>query len=110
MHIVLRQHARGNMMGMRSTATPLRRRMESALKSGEEVCVDFSGVEVTQSVADELLGALILLHGPQIMRRIVLKGCSTTTQEIVRFVARDRAHQRAEKSRSMSSFGAFAPA
>jgi len=92
-HIALQQYAHGHMIGMRSTALPLRRMIEGALADGDEVSIDFSGIEVTQSFVDELLGAVILKHGAQVMSRVVLKGCSTNTRGIVRFVATDRATQ-----------------
>jgi hypothetical protein len=91
--IVLQQHALGRMIGMRSSAVPIRQSIELALKDGHEVEVNFTGVEVTQSFVDELLGALILRDGPEIMQRLILKGCSEQTRGIVKFVAMDRSEQ-----------------
>jgi hypothetical protein len=91
--IALQQHAVGRMMGMRSSAAPIRKTIEHALNEGQEVIVNFTGVEVTQSFVDELLGALILREGPGIMQRLILKGCSEQTRGIVKFVATDRAEQ-----------------
>jgi len=91
--ITLQQHAIGRMLGMRSSAAPLRRTIELALEKEREVVVNFTGVEVTQSFVDELLGALILREGPEIMQRLILKGCSQQTRGIIKFVAADRAEQ-----------------
>ncbi len=91
--IALQQHALGSMMGMRSSALPIRLQIEQALAAGQEVTVNFTGVAVTQSFIDELLGALILRDGPGVLERIVLKGCSEETRGIIRFVASDRAEQ-----------------
>lgn len=91
--IALQQHAIGRMMGMRSSAAPLRKTIEHALDKGQEVIVNFTGVEVTQSFVDELLGALILRDGPEVMQRLILRGCSEQTRGIVRFVAADRTQQ-----------------
>lgn len=91
--IALQQHALGSMIGMRSSALPIRLQMEQALEAGREVVVNFTGVAVTQSFVDELLGALVLRNGPQVMRRIVLKGCSEETRGIIRFVVTDRSEQ-----------------
>lgn len=91
--IALQQHALGSMIGMRSSAHPLRLQIEQALAEGQEVVIDFTGVAVTQSFVDELLGALILRDGPGIMQKIILKGCSEETRGIIRFVASDRAEQ-----------------
>ena len=93
MQIALQQHALGRMIGMRSSAVPIRKTIELALEEEREVIIDFAGVEVTQSFIDELLGALILREGPEIMQRLILKGCSEQTRGIVKFVATDRAEQ-----------------
>lgn len=93
MQIALQQYALGRMIGMRSTAVPIRKSIELALENEQEVIVNFAGIEVTQSFVDELLGALILRAGPKIMQRLVLKGCSEQTRGIVKFVAADRAEQ-----------------
>ena len=63
------------------------------MDKGQEVIVNFTGVEVTQSFVDELLGALILRDGPEVMQRLILRGCSEQTRGIVRFVAADRTQQ-----------------
>lgn len=86
------------MIGMRSSAVPIRRMIESALHDGDEVAVNFEGVEVTQSFVDELIGAVILRQGPEVLNRLVLKGCSHATRNIVQFVANDRANQYATLS------------
>ena len=91
--IALQQHALGSMIGMRSSTLPIRLQVEQALAEGQEVVTNFTGVAVTQSFVDELLGALILRDGPGIMQKIVLKGCSEETRGIIRFVTSDRAEQ-----------------
>jgi len=91
--IALQQHALSSMIGMRSTARPIRQQIEQALSAGQEVVINFTGVAVTQSFVDELLGSLILRDGPGVMQRIVLKGCSEETRGIIRFVASDRTEQ-----------------
>lgn len=91
--IALQQHALSSMIGMRSSARPIRLEIEQALGAGQEVVVNFTGVAVTQSFVDELLGALVLRDGPGVMQRIVLKGCSEETRGIIRFVVSDRAEQ-----------------
>jgi STAS-like domain of unknown function (DUF4325) len=91
--IALQQHALGSMIGMRSSALPIRQELDRALKMGAEVVLDFTGLSVTQSFIDELLGALILRDGPDVLQKIVLKGCSEETRGIIRFVATDRAEQ-----------------
>lgn len=91
--IALQRHALGSMMGMRSSALPIRLQIEQALDAGQEIVINFTGVAVTQSFVDELLGALILRYGPGIMQRLIFKGCSEETRGIIRFVASDRSEQ-----------------
>jgi hypothetical protein len=91
--IALQQYSQGRMIGMRSTAIPIRKMIERALDSGDDVSINFAGIEVTQSFVDELLGAVILRQGPEVMNRLILKGCSEDTRGIVRFVAADRTEQ-----------------
>jgi len=72
---------------------PLREQAEFALARGSEVAFDFAGIEVTQSFVDELIGALILRHGPDVLERLVFKSCSDDVRAIVEFVAADRCDQ-----------------
>jgi hypothetical protein len=58
-----------------------------------EVALDFSGVEATQSFIDELVGVLILKHGPDILDRLIFKACTENVRAIVEFVAADRCDQ-----------------
>lgn len=89
----LKPHAHGRMLGTRSAAAPVREQAEEVLRGSGEVVVDFTGIEVTQSFVDELLGVLILRYGCDILQRIVLKGCSDDVRAIIEFVASDRCDQ-----------------
>jgi len=91
--ISLIQHAHGRLIGARETAVPLRLPVEQALAVGAEVVFDFSGVEVTQGFVDELIGALILKRGPDVLAQMVFKACSDEVRAIIEFVASDRADQ-----------------
>lgn len=80
------------MLGTRSAAAPIRARIEAALAGDHaDVRIDFSGVDVTQSFVDELLGMLILRHGETVLGRLAFEGCTEDTRAIIRFVARSRA-------------------
>lgn len=96
--IVLQPVASGRMVGMRSNAVPLRKQVELAISGGKDVAINFQGVEATQSFVDELVGALILKHGPGVLSRVVFQNCSDSVRAIVRFVAADRADQFARSS------------
>lgn len=85
--------ARGHLAGTRSSATPLREEAELILARDGEVVFDFAGIEVTQSFVDELVGVVILRHGPDILDRIVFRACSDDVRAIIEFVAADRCDQ-----------------
>lgn len=85
--------ARGHFVGTRATAATLREQVEIALGQGNEVVFDFSGVEATQSFVDELIGALILRQGPDILNSLIFKSCSDDVRAVIEFVAADRCDQ-----------------
>lgn len=92
-HLMLRAQTKGRLAAVRSVAVPVREQAEEALAQGGEVVFDFAGIEVTQSFIDELVGALILRQGPEILERIIFKSCSDDTRAIIEFVATDRCDQ-----------------
>jgi hypothetical protein len=92
-NITLTQYARGHLVGARSTAMPLREQVETALAEGAEIVFDFSSLGATQSFIDELVGVLILRHGPDILERLIFKSCSDDVRAIIEFVAADRCDQ-----------------
>jgi hypothetical protein len=91
--IHLQPLAKGRLVGMRSTASPLRAEVEQAISLGADVVLDFGGLDATQSFVDELVGMAILRHGPDILGRMEFKNCTESVRAIVRFVAADRADQ-----------------
>lgn len=99
--ISLFSYAAGKTLGIRTRATPIRLDVETALARGDDVLIDFTGVSLTQSFADELVGALVLHRGPTVLERLTLKGCSDAVRTILKFVAADRSAQ--FRNRSLSS-------
>lgn len=91
--IALREHAHGRLIGARTSAVPLRLQVEDTLAKGYEVVFDFSGVEVTQSFVDALIGELVLKRGPEVLAQMVFKSCSDEVRAIIEFVAADRVDQ-----------------
>jgi len=83
----------GSLASTRIMASPLRDQAEGLLLQGNEVVFDFKGIHITQSFADELIGALILHHGPTILDNIIFKACSDDVRAILEFVAADRSDQ-----------------
>ncbi len=79
-----------NLLGTRFIAKTIRTSIEDALSHSDHVEVDFSGVEVTQSFIDELLGPLLLRKGPQLLTRLAFRGCSENAQAVIRFVVTER--------------------
>jgi hypothetical protein len=79
-----------NLLGTRFSAKKIRESIDAALLSSENVEVDFTGVEVTQSFVDELLGPLILQAGAGLLDRLAFRGCSQNVQAVIRFVVSSR--------------------
>lgn len=94
MDVYLRDFTRSSVLGQRHTARPIREHINNQLALEDRVRIDFSGLEVTQSFADELLGALVLEHGPDVVSKLTFAGCSDSVKGIITFVIRDRVHQR----------------
>lgn len=93
MDVYLKDFTRTPVLGQRHTARPIRDRINQQLKLEGQVRIDFSGLEITQSFADELVGALVLEHGPDVVPRLSFAGCSDSVKGIITFVIRDRVHQ-----------------
>lgn len=91
--ISLQAFAKSKTIGIRALAVPIRLEAERVLRQGREVVLDFSGVGVTQSFVDELVGAVILRQGPDVLSKIIFKGCSEDVRDILKFVTADRSEQ-----------------
>lgn len=62
-------------------------RIEPALGAGDEVVIDFSGVEgATQSFVHALLAETVRRYGPEVLDRLVFKGCSEPVRKIIGIV------------------------
>jgi hypothetical protein len=79
--------------GTRSSARPLREELGQLLAGNNEVMLDFAGVEATQSFIDELVGHLVLRHGPDLLSLLIFKSCSDELKAIIQFVISDRLDQ-----------------
>ncbi len=84
-------------LGMRGSATPLRKQIENQLDSGSDVVIDFSGKEATQSFVDELVGSLVLRRGRDVISRMTFKNCPDNVKSIIKFVINDRFQQLTEE-------------
>jgi hypothetical protein len=59
-----------------------------SLEKGDEVILDFSGVEdATQSFVHALISDLFRKYGADVLDRIKFKGCSETVEKIISIVA-----------------------
>jgi hypothetical protein len=77
-------------VGTRLAAHDLRSRLEQLLAANVEVEIDFTGVRVSQSFADELIGLALLRHGPDVLQKVIFKGCSDSVRAVIEFVITDR--------------------
>ena len=94
------EHTHEKFLGSRFRARELREEVERLLARADEVMLDFTGMKsLTQSFVDELVGVLVLEHGPDVVRRLVFKGCSEDIKEILNFVVSTRSEDYLRKNR-----------
>ena len=76
----------------RETGFGFRAAIESVLQTDEEtVILDFSCIRnATQSCLDEMIGVLIMAHGPDVLRRLRFRGCRPTVRSLIEYVIADR--------------------
>lgn len=86
----LSEHTRSRFLGTRYQGRPLRAELEAALARHEEVSLNFSGLNVTQSFIDEMIGVLVLKNGPRILGKLVFEGCSEDVKSVIQFVVDSR--------------------
>ena len=75
-----------NVLGTRYSAIDFRKRIERQLESCPSVEINFSGVFVTQSFVDELLGPLILRMGMSALERLTFSCCGEEAKAILKLV------------------------
>ncbi len=94
------EHTQTQFLGSRFRARELREEVEQLLAQVDEVVLDFTGMKsATQSFIDELVGVLVLQHGPDVIQRLVFKGCAEDIKEILSFVVSGRSEDFLAKSR-----------
>ena len=78
----------GNFAENKDTARDIRQQqINPALKLGDEVTLDFKGVEsTTQSFIHALISELFREHGVEAVDKISFKNCSPTVQKIIGIV------------------------
>jgi hypothetical protein len=78
------------LLGTRYLAKRIRPSIEQILQESEPLELDFTGVEVTQSFLDELLGPLLLREGSSALDHIAFRGCSDSAKAVITFVVSGR--------------------
>ena len=79
-----------NLLGTRFIAKRIRASIEAAMQESGRAEIDFTGVEVTQSFIDELIGPLVLRAGPDLLQKLAFRSCSKNAQAVVSFVVSGR--------------------
>lgn len=94
------ERTQAQFLGSRFRARELREEVEQLLVQADEVVFDFTGMKsATQSFIDELVGVLVLQHGPEVVQRLVFKGCAEDIKEILSFVVSSRTDDFLAKNR-----------
>ena len=90
----LKSNADKDFFSSRTHAALLRKEIQTHLGFFQSVTIDFSDTEMTQSFADELIGVLAFLKGPELFKKIKFKGCSEEMKKIINFVVTQRLSSR----------------
>lgn len=94
------EHTHEQFLGSRFRARELREELEQLLARADEVVLDFTGMKsITQSFVDELVGVLVLQHGPDVVQRLVFRSCSEDIKEILSFVVSSRSEDFLRKNK-----------
>lgn len=87
----IREHTQAQFLGGRFRARELREEIDVLLAHTNELVLDFTGMKsATQSFIDELVGVLVLKHGPDVVKRLIFKSCSDDIKAILKFVVTSR--------------------
>lgn len=94
------EHTQAQFLGSRFRARELREEVEKLLAHADELVLDFTGMKsATQSFIDELVGVLVLQHGPEVVQKLIFRSCSDDIKEILRFVVASRTDDFLTKNR-----------
>lgn len=107
---LLKEQSQKGFLASRTTAAVLRQEIERQLVAHHPIEIDFTGVNVTQSFTDELIGVIAYKHGPAILKQIAFKGCSQEHKKIIQFVVSHRLSTRVDLPRAMSTTPGYASA
>lgn len=97
--ISLRELTGLKVLGTRHSAKAIRKLVSEGLVEGR-VVIDFSSVTLTQSFADELIGPLLLEHGPVVLEKLSFKSCSDDARAVITFVVGQRLRDFRERNRT----------
>lgn len=94
----------GAFLGSRVEGRALRMELERVLTESPQVRLNFSGVAITQSCADEFLGVLVAKEGQPLLERMTFLNCGPDVRAILELVVSARLEDRdqlvcAEKTR-----------
>jgi hypothetical protein len=89
-HLECSKYPPHHFFGTRFIGQQMRGELEALLDQNQNVEVDFTGLNATQSFIDEMIGVLVLRYGPAILQRLSFKGCNEDIQTILHFVVSSR--------------------
>ena len=89
-HLECSKYPPHHFFGTRFIGQQMRGELEALRDRHQDVEVDFTGLNPTQSFIDEMIGVLVLRYGPAILQRLTFKGCNEDIQTILHFVVSSR--------------------
>jgi hypothetical protein len=87
-------------LGTRHSAKKIRKLVSENLSNEGAAVIDFRSVTLTQSFADELIGPLLLEHGPAVLQKLAFKSCSEDARAVITFVVGQRLRDFRERASS----------
>jgi|SRR5450759_747261 hypothetical protein len=92
----------GDFLGTRFEGRALRLELERGLSLPDStpMRLNFSGVTITQSCADEFLGVLVAIQGKALIDRLVFQNCSPDVRAVLELVIGSRLENHAQLERT----------
>lgn len=93
----------GAFLGSRIEGRALRMELERVLTEFSQARLNFSGVAITQSCADEFLGVLVAKEGEPLLERITFLNCGPDVRAILELVIGTRLEDREQLIRAQKT-------
>lgn len=89
--VPVRDYTEGHRAFARESARQFRAQVDEAIEKQGNITFDLSDVRaISAGFADEMIGRLVVWHGPDILSRILFLRCQESVRSVLSYVANDR--------------------